>query len=66
MHWLPWPLLPKLQWPPVKFKLKRAITLDEHTRIVERERNPELRAFYELLWHLGGSQSDVANRMTRT
>jgi integrase len=61
MHWLPWPVLPKLQWPPVRFKAKRAITIEEHARIIDRERNPELRAFYELLWHLGGSQSDVAN-----
>jgi integrase len=61
MHWLPWPVLPRLQWPLVKFKAKRAITLDEHARIIDREKNPELRAFYELLWHLGGSQSDVAN-----
>ena len=61
MHWLPWPVLPKLQWPPVKFKAKRAITFAEHARIIDREKNPELRAFYELLWHLGGSQSDVAN-----
>ncbi len=60
MHWLPWPVLPKLQWPPVKFREKRAITAEEHARIIKRERNPELRAFYELLWHLGGSQSDVA------
>ena len=61
MHWLPWPVLPKLQWPPVKFKEKRAITFAQHARIIDRERNPELRAIYELLWHLGGSQSDVAN-----
>ena len=61
MHWLPWPILPKLQWPVVKFKEKRAITFAEHARIIDREHNPELRAFYELLWHLGGSQSDVAN-----
>jgi integrase len=61
MHWLPWPVLPKLQWPPLRFKEKRAITFAEHVQIVDREKNPELRAFYELLWHLGGSQSDVAN-----
>ncbi len=60
MHWLPWPVLPKLQWPPVKHKVKRAITFEEHQKIIEREHNPELRAFYNLLWHLGGSQSDVA------
>jgi integrase len=60
MHWLPWPVLPQRQWPPVHYKEKRAITFAEHLKIVLRERNPELRAFYQLLWHLGGSQSDVA------
>jgi len=60
MHWLPWPVLPKLQWPPVHFKAKQAITLAEHQMIIQRERNPELRAFYELLWHLGASQTDAA------
>jgi integrase len=61
MTWLPWPVIAKKQWPPVRYKAKRAITAEEHARIIEREHNPELRAFYELCWHLGGSQSDVAN-----
>jgi integrase len=60
MHWLPWPVLPKLQWPKVRYEDKRAITLAEHQAIIGRERNPELRAFYQLLWHVGGSQTDVA------
>jgi integrase len=61
MNWLPWPLIPKRQWPAVRFKEKRAITADEHRRIVEREKNPERKAFYQLAWHLGASQSDLAN-----
>ena len=60
MHWLPWPVLPKLHWPALSHKEKRAITHEEHKAIIERERNPELRNFYELLWHLGAAQSDVA------
>lgn len=60
MHWLPWPVLPKLQWPAIHYKDKRAITFEEHEKIIKRERNPELIAFYELLWHLGASQSDLA------
>ena len=60
MNWLPASIIPKRQWPPVRFKEKRAITLDEHDKIIERERNPSTRAFYQLLWHLGGSQSDIA------
>lgn len=61
MNWLPWPIIPKKQWPPVQFKEKRAISLEEHCRVVEREQNPERRQFYELCWHLGGSQGDIAN-----
>jgi len=60
MNWLPWPLIPKRQWPVVRFKEKRAITWEEHCKIVERERNPERNAFYRLAWHLGASQSDLA------
>ncbi|HRZ38537.1 MAG TPA: tyrosine-type recombinase/integrase [Candidatus Paceibacterota bacterium] len=61
MNWLPWPLIPKRQWPAVQFGEKRAITLAEHESIVARERNPERKAFYQLAWHLGASQSDLAS-----
>ena len=61
MGWLPWPVLPKKQWPKVEYGAKRAITWEEHRRIVEREQNPERRAFYELCWLLGGSQGDIAS-----
>ena len=60
MNWLPWPLVPKRQWPAVEFKEKRAITLTEHLAIVARETNPERKAFYKLAWYLGASQSDLA------
>jgi integrase len=60
MNWLPWPILPKKQWPAVRYREKRAIALAEHQKVVAREENPERRAFYELCWHLGGSQGDVA------
>jgi integrase len=61
MNWLPWPLIPRRQWPAVRYKEKRGITLEEHRRIVERERNPEVKAYYQLAWHLGASQSDLAH-----
>jgi integrase len=60
MGWLPWPVVVKRQWPVIEFKEKRAITWEEHCRIVERENNPERKAFYKLAWHLGASQSDLA------
>ena len=64
MDWLLKPVIPKRQWPKVRHKSKRAITKEEHVRIVEREKNSEKRAFYELCWHLGGSQGDVAKLTT--
>jgi integrase len=61
MNWLFRPVIPKKQWPPVRYGDKRAITWDEHLRIIDREGNPERRAFYDLAWHLGAAQSDLAN-----
>jgi integrase len=60
MNWLPWPVIPNRQWPRVEHGKKRAIMLEEHKRIIERERNAERKAFYELAWYLGASQSDFA------
>lgn len=60
MNWLPVPVIPRRMWPDFTFKDKRAITLDEHRAIVARETNGERRAFYELAWHIGASQSDIA------
>lgn len=60
MNWLPVPVIPKRMWPGFNFKAKRAIKLPEHQSIVGREVNPERKAFYELAWHIGASQSDIA------
>lgn len=60
MSWLPKAILPRKQWPKPVFKEKRAITLLEHEAIIARERNPERRAFYQLAWHLGAAQTDLA------
>jgi integrase len=60
MTWLPWPVIVKRQWPETVFKEKRAITWEEHQSVVAREQNSERKAFYQLAWHLGASQSDLA------
>jgi integrase len=76
MEWLLKSVIPRLQWPKPVFKPKRAITAEEHRRILEAEavaaernqgsRNSdqphydERRDFYELLWHTGAAQSDAA------
>jgi len=60
MNWLPASVIPRRQWPPVVYKEKRAITLEEHTRILAAEVNRERKRFYEMCWELGSSQGDLA------
>jgi hypothetical protein len=60
MEWLLKSVIPRLQWVKPVFKEKRAITAQEHQAIVTRKQNPERKAFYQLAWHLGASQSDLA------
>jgi integrase len=60
MEWLPKSILPKRQWPKVEYGEKRAITVEEQEKILQSEQNPNWRDYYELIWHLGGSQTDVA------
>ena len=53
MNWLPATVIPRRQWPAIHYKEKRAITLEEHQRIIAAEVNPERKTLYQLCWHLG-------------
>ena len=53
MDWISRPIIPKKKWLPLRFNEKRAITLEEHLRIIDREENLERRALYELCWYPG-------------
>ena len=35
--------------------------VQEHLEIIDREANPERKAFYQMCWYLGGSQGDIAS-----
>lgn len=61
MGWLTTRILSKKQFPKIQHREQRAITWDEHTRILAAEGNAERRDFYELCWYFGGSQSDMAS-----
>jgi len=60
MNWLPAIVIPRRRWPAIHYKEKRAITLAEHQKILAAEVNLERMVFYQLCWHLGGSQGDIA------
>jgi integrase len=61
LGWLPWPILAKRAWPKIRSQSKRAITAEEHAAIIASEKNPQRRAFYELLYETGAAQTDAAN-----
>ena len=61
LGWLPWPVLHSKVWPKLRPKTKRGITREEHERILESEKNPERRSYYDLLWEVGAAQSDAAS-----
>ena len=61
MGWLTSRILPTKLWGKIKSKTKRAIKHEEHKKIIEREKNLERKAFYELCWEQGGSQGDIAD-----
>jgi len=60
LGWLHKPILTKSYWPKVVYSPKVAITAEQHLAIIQREANPERRAYYQLCWLLGGSNSDMA------
>lgn len=62
LGWLPWPILAKRAWPKIRSQRKRAITAEEHATIILSEKNPERRAYYELLYETGAAQTDAANQ----
>jgi integrase len=61
LGWLLTPIMARKAWPVMQHKISYAITAEEHQRIIETESNSERRLYYEMLWHTGGSQSDVVN-----
>ncbi|HEV2329562.1 MAG TPA: tyrosine-type recombinase/integrase [Verrucomicrobiae bacterium] len=65
MGWILAPIIPPKLWPKYEKKPKRAVTFEEHQKIVQAENeNTERKAYYELLWEIGAAQTDGANLTT--
>jgi integrase len=64
MGWILAPVIPSKLWPKVEKKHKRAITPEEHHRIIQAEHNAERKLYYELLWEIGAAQTDGASLNT--
>lgn len=68
MDWLLKPIIPRLEWPKVVYGEKRAITRDEHRRIIAREPNEERRTFTRCcgIWEGPSPMSPTSTRETST
>jgi integrase len=64
MGWILSPVIPSKLWPRFPKKHRRAITAEEHKRIIQNEANPERKLYYQLLWEIGSAQTDGANLHT--
>ena len=53
-------ILSKSCWPKINRLKKRAVTWEEHCKIVAVEKNVQRRHYYEILWETGASQMDAA------
>ena len=60
LGWLPAAIIPPKLWPEPKTKQRRAITVEEHNRILQSEQNQERHRYYRFLWEIGAAQSDAA------
>ena len=61
LDWLVHRVLSQAAWPKVKYGITRAITAEEHKKILAVVKDEEERQFYDLLWHIGASPVDAAN-----
>lgn len=58
--WIQWHIIPPRKWAKPAKKPKRAITSEEHSRILAAEQNEERRHYYQMLWLIGSAQTDCA------
>jgi len=61
LGWILTPVMIRKAWPDIEYGEKRAITIEEHRRIITDERMDDYRSYFETLWEIGGSQTDIAN-----
>jgi integrase len=65
LGWALQPIMSKRNWPKVRYGKRRAITEEEHLRILRSENLLVYQLYYQLCWELGASQSDVAKLHSR-
>jgi hypothetical protein len=60
LGWLLSPVLARKVWPAFRTKKGIAITVEQHRRLVNAEKDEEFARYLEILWETGGAQTDIA------
>ncbi len=60
LGWLLAPVLARKLWPKLTTKKTKAITAEQHARLIKTETDVEFRLYLEMLWEIGGAQTDTA------
>ena len=47
-------------WPKLRSKRPKAVTVEQHHALIAAVKDPEFRHFLQMLWEIGGSQTDTA------
>lgn len=61
LEWILRRVLSRKAWPKIRYGHRHGITLEQHQAVLKATPNNEYRFYFELLWHTGGSQTDIAN-----
>jgi len=60
LGWILAPVMARRIWPKLRTKRTKALTAEQHTRLVAAVKDPEFRRYLQMLWEIGGSQTDTA------
>ncbi len=60
LGWILAPVMARRIWPKLKTKKAKAITAEQHARLVATEKDDEFRHYLQMLWEIGGAQTDTA------
>jgi hypothetical protein len=60
LGWIMAPVMARRIWPKLRTKRAKAITADQHARLIAAEKDEEFRNYLQMLWEIGGAQTDTA------
>jgi integrase len=60
LAWLLTPVMARRFWPKLNTKRAKAITFEQHMRLIDAVKEDEFRRYLQMLWEIGGSQTDTA------